>query len=114
MQMLSEEGTSKRTFMGYVSIHSEDPNPIMIDGLYEDIPTFVKFECDSNGDALFFEPKPCNEWLREGYAAATIYQASSGGGACTLATYVEGDVTRYRFKRIEHAIQAARLWSVGL
>jgi hypothetical protein len=30
-----------------------------------------------------------------------------------LATYIEGDVTRYRFTRHEDAARAGRLWAVG-
>ncbi|MCZ4068980.1 hypothetical protein O1W71_14975 [Microbacterium sp. H37-C3] len=109
-----------RNSIAHVEITAADPTPAMQSGLYDSVGQFFAVTgLHSDLDARFekFDPSPSNEWLRPGYAAAAAYRtdptAPTTDHRYVLATYVEGDVTRYRFTRFEDATRAGRLWAAG-
>lgn len=109
-----------RSFSALVDARAESASPSMLSGLYESVSEFfvVTTQGSDIGSTIEqFEPSEGNEWLRPGYAAAMAYRPGSSAAEdapFTLAVYVEGDVTRYRFARFEDATRAGRLWAVGL
>ena len=90
-------------------------------GLYESVGDFIavtSLYADMGAPIERFEPSAGNEWLSAGYAAAIAYRRDSSSpdqeAPFMLATYVEGDVTYYRFTRFEDATRAGRYWAIGL
>lgn len=109
-----------RNFLAHVEITAANPTPIMQSGLYDSIGEFLAVTgLHADLDAPFekFEPSTSNGWLSPAYAAAAAYRSDLTAPATEhpyiLATYVEGDVTRYRFTRFGDAARAGRLWAVG-
>ena len=90
-------------------------------GLYESVGDFLattSLYTDFDAPIERFEPTAGNEWLQAGLAAAIAYRQDPSSphqeAPFMLATYVEGDVTYYRFTRFEDATRAGRYWAVGL
>lgn len=113
--------TTPRSFGAHVALRAEEATPVMRSGVYESVGEFyaaVGVPVDLGGRREEFAPSRGNEWLREGYAGAVVYGPGEGvsvaGFPFVLATYVEGDVTRYRFPRWGDAARAGRLWAAGL
>ncbi|KDA04627.1 hypothetical protein DC31_05915 [Microbacterium sp. CH12i] len=110
-----------RDFRSYVEGKAETATPSIRSGLHESVEEFVvssQILTAADGSFEQFEPSPSNEWLRAGYAAAVAYLSDEGTSPreypATLAVYVEGDVTCYRFRQFEEATRAGQLWAVGL
>lgn len=110
-----------RDLRSYVAQHAENAAPMVRSGLYESVEEFLAMtELYAAADPVpeVFEPSAGNDWVREGFAAAVAYLSTAGGVGseypATLAVYVEGDVTSYRFRWFEEATCAGRLWAVGL
>lgn len=113
-------GITPRNFLAHVEITAENPTPTMQSGLHESVGDFLAITgLYADIDAPFeqFEPSTGNQWLSPGYATAVAYRsdptAPTTDHPFILATYIEGDVTRYRFTRYEDAARAGRLWAVG-
>lgn len=92
----------------------------MQSGLYDSVGQFLAvtgLHADPDTPFEKFKPSPSNGWLSPAYAAAAAYRTDPSAPTTDhpyiLATYVEGDVTRYRFTRFEDATRAGRLWAVG-
>lgn len=108
--------TTPRSFRAHVALTAQVAAPPMWSGVYESVGEFFAAALAAEG-AQRFEPVPGNEWVRPGFAGAIAYRDPAAAGdafAFALAVYVEGDVTVYRFPRIEDAIRAGRLWAAGL
>lgn len=113
--------TTPRNFTAHVELTAENSSPAMKSGLHESVTGFLAVAglyADLDAPFETFEPVQGNEWLSAGYAAAVAYRPDSSAPATaypfTLAVYVEGDVTHYRFPRFEDAARAGRLWAAGL
>lgn len=114
------QGVTPRDFLAHVEITAADPTPAMQSGLYDSVGQFFAVTgLYADLDAPFekFEPSPSNDCLSPGYAAAVAYRTDPSAPTTDhpyiLATYIEGDVTRYRFTRFGDAARAGRLWAVG-
>ena len=110
--------TTPRNFRAHVALTAQSAEPAMRSGVYESVGEFFAVALAAEG-AQRFEPVPGNEWVRPGLAGAVAYRdldaaAAGEGFGFALAVYVEGDVTLYRFRRIEDAARAGRLWSAGM
>lgn len=110
---MNATGVTPRNFIAHVEITAQDPAPIMRSGLYESIGEFFAVTgLYADLDAPFekFEPAA-------GYTAAVAYRSDPSAPTTDypfiLATYVEGDVTCYRFTRHGDAARDGRLWAVG-
>lgn len=110
--------TTPRNFRAHVALTAREAAPAMWSGAYVSVGEF--FAVVGAADlAERFEPVPSNEWVRPGLAGAVAYRDPDAAAAgerfgFALAVYVEGDVTVYRFPRIEDAARAGRLWTAGL
>lgn len=104
--------TTPRSFRAHVALTAQVAAPPMWSGVYESVGEFFAAALAAEG-AQRFEPVPGNEWVRPGLAGAVAYRDAAAEGFA-LAVYVEGDVTVYRFPRIEDAARAGRLWTAGL
>ncbi|MBG0719455.1 hypothetical protein G3N18_15605 [Microbacterium sp. 2C] len=103
-----------RNFRTHVALTAQVEVPPVLSGAYESVGEFFAVALAAQG-AQRFEPVPGNEWVRPGFAGAIAYRdPAADGDAFALAVYVEGDVTVYRFPRIEDAARAGRLWAAGL
>lgn len=109
--------TTPRNFRAHVALTAQSAEPAMRSGVYESVGEFFAVAAAAPG-AERFEPVSGNEWVRPGLAGAVAYPEGAadveGGFGFALAVYVEGDVTLYRFRRIEDAARAGRLWSAGM
>lgn len=101
-----------RNFLAHIEITAANPTPAMQSGLYDSVGQFFAvtgLHADLDAPAMQFEPS--------GYTAAVAYRTDPSTPTTDhpfiLATYIEGDVTRYRFTRFEDATRAGRLWAVG-
>lgn len=109
-----------RDLRSYVAEHAESLVPRVRSGLYESVEEFLDMtELHAAVDPAreVIEPSAGNDWVREGFAAAVAYLSAGGavsGYSAILDVYVEGDVTSYRFRHLEEATRAGRLWAVGL
>lgn len=115
------ENSPPRSFAAHVAQTAAHQAADMLSGLYESIEQFLALERAPGDRAQEFEPSRSHEWLTAAYAAAVAHgpadpadPADATGYAYTLAVYVEGDVTRYRFRRFEDAARAGQLWALGL
>ena len=110
--------TTPRSFRAHVALTAQREAPTMWSGAYESVGEFFAVALAAEG-AQRFEPVPGNQWVRPGLAGAVAYRdldaaAAGAGFDFALAVYVEGDVTVYRFGRVEDAARAGRLWTAGL
>ena len=105
--------TTPRNFRAHVALTAQSAEPAMRSGAWE----FFAGAAAASG-AERFEPVSGNEGVRPGVGGAVAYPEAAadveGGFGFALAVYVEGDVTLYRFRRIEDAARAGRLWSAGM
>lgn len=114
---MNTTAAAPRNFLAHVELTAQNPTPAMQSGLYESVGQFhavIALYADLDAPFEKFEPSPSNAWLSPAYATAAAYSNNPDTDhPFILATYVEGDVTRYRFTRFEDAARAGRLWAVG-
>lgn len=111
----------QRTFRAHVEKTAQTAQPVMHSGFHESVAEFLAMTeghyADGERQVEKFEPSRGNAWLTAEHAAAIAYRSTPNGSESeypfTLAVYVEGDVTRYRFQRFEDAARAGRLWAAG-
>lgn len=109
--------TTPRNFGAHVELTAQVASPVMRSGVCESVGEFFELTGAGAERVMRFEPVPGNEWVRPGLAGAVAYQEPTDVDSefgFALAVYVEGDVTRYRFRRFEDAARAGRLWSAGM
>lgn len=111
--------TTPRNFRAHVELTAENATPSMRSGRHDSVVEFFAIaglHADIDEPMTKFEPVAGNEWLSAGLAGAVAYTPMTGEGEfpVTLAVYVEGDVTYYRFRRFDDAARAGRLWAAGL
>lgn len=118
---MTSAGQTQRTLRAHLERTAQSAVPAMRAGIYESVTEFlaVTESLHSLDPAQLerFEPSRGNAWLTPAYAAAIAYLDSPSDAAgeypFTLAVYVEGDVTAYRFQRFADATRAGRLWAAG-
>lgn len=117
---MTTTSTTPRDFTAHIANTAQDATPAMRSGLHESIGDFYAIRylhADIDAPIEKFEPTLSNEWLSPGYAGAIAYRTDPSAPATDhpfiLATYIEGDVTSYRFTHYEDAARAGQLWATG-